>query len=139
MVWGEGFASWLRQNQPEHLRLGRLGERAAKRHLKQTGLKFLYANFKGEQGEIDLAFREGKVLVFVEVKARSSESWTRPAAAVNAAKQRRIVATAREYVRMLPEGEVPIRFDIVEVLLEDGRVGEVRHQSNAFAPARSHR
>ena len=84
-------------------------------------------------------FREGKVLVFVEVKARSSESWTRPAAAVNAAKQRRIVATAREYVRMLPEGEVPIRFDIVEVLLEDGRVGEVRHQPNAFAPARVRR
>ena len=124
MVWGEGFTGWLRQNQPEHLRLGRLGERAAKRHLKQAGLKFLYANFKGEQGEIDLVFREGKVLVFVEVKARSSESWTRPAAAVNAAKQRRIVATAREYVRMLPEGEVPIRFDIVEVLLEDGRVGK---------------
>ena len=118
MVWGEGFTGWLRQNQPEHLRLGRLGERAAKRHLKQAGLKFLYANFKGEQGEIDLVFREGKVLVFVEVKARSSESWTRPAAAVNAAKQRRIVATAREYVRMLPGGEVPIRFDIVEVLLE---------------------
>ena len=115
MVWGEGFTGWLRQNQPEHLRLGRLGERAAKRHLKQAGLKFLYANFKGEQGEIDLVFREGKVLVFVEVKARSSESWARPAAAVNAAKQRRIVATAREYVRMLPEGGVPISFDIVEL------------------------
>ena len=40
---------------------------------------------------------------------------------------------------MLPEGEVPIRFDIVEVLLEDGRVGEVRHQPNAFAPARVRR
>ena len=50
MVWGEGFTGWLRQNQPEHLRLGRLGERAAKRHLKQAGLKFLYAHFKGEQG-----------------------------------------------------------------------------------------
>ena len=113
MVWGEGFASWLRQNQPEYLRQGRLGERAAKRNLKQAGLKFLYANFKGKQGGIDLVFREGKVLVFVDVKARSSESGIRPAAAVNAAKQRRIVATAREYVRMLPKGEVSIRFDIV--------------------------
>ena len=139
MVWGEEFSGWLRQNQPEHLRLGRLGERAAKRHLKRAGLKFLYANFKGEQGEIDLVFREGEVLVFVEVKARSSESWTRPAAAVNVAKQRRIVATAREYVRMLPESKMPIRFDIVEVLLDEGRVGEVRHQPNAFAPARVRR
>ena len=135
MVWGEDLR--LAASKPARaFALGPFGRRAAKRHLKQAGLKFLYAHFKGEQGEIDLVFREGKVLVFVEVKARSSESWTRPAAAVNAAKQRRIVATAREYVRMLPEGEVPIRFDIVEVLLEDGRVRKMRHQPNAFAPAR---
>lgn len=139
MVWGEGFTEWLRQNQPEHLRLGRLGERAAKRHLKRAGLKYLYSNFKGEQGEIDLIFRDGDVLVFVEVKARSSEAWARPASAVNAAKQKRIIATAREYVRLLPEGDMPIRFDIVEVLLNEGRVGEIRHQPNAFAPARVRR
>ena len=62
------------------------------------------------------------MLVFVEVKARSSEP-ARPAAAVNVAKQRRIVA-AREYVRMLPDSKMPIRFDIVEVLLDEGRVGK---------------
>lgn len=58
---------------------------------------------------------------------------------MNAARQRRIVATAREHVRILPEGEVPTRFDIVDVLLEDGRVGKVRHQLNAFAPTRVRR
>ena len=58
---------------------------------------------------------------------------------MNVAKQHRIVATAREYVRMLPDSKMPIRFDIVEVLLDEGRVGEVRHQTNAFAPARVRR
>src|ERR1039457_2078982 len=71
---------------PEHLRRGELGERAAKRHLQKLGLKFLTANFRSARGEIDLIFRDGDCLAFVEVKARSSEDWTRPAAAVDARK-----------------------------------------------------
>ena len=140
MVWGDEFIDWFRRdNKPEHLRRGELGEKAAKRHLKKAGLKFLYANFRGDQGEIDLIFREGDVLVFVEVKTRSSETWTRPASAVNAAKQRKIFSTARDYLRLLDNQQIPVRYDIVEVLLEDGQVGEVRHQPNAFAPARIRR
>ena len=139
MVWGDWIAEWVRRDEPEHLRRGRLGERAAKRQLKKVGLKFLYANFASEHGEIDLIFREGKTLVFVEVKTRSSESWTRPAAAVNADKQRKLIATARDYLRLLRHPNVPYRFDIVEVLLADGRVDEVRHQPNAFAPGRRRR
>lgn len=139
MVWGDGFIDWFRRDEPKHLRRGRLGERAAKRHLKKEGLKFIYANFKGEQGEIDLIFRDGEILVFVEVKTRSSETWTRPASAVNAEKQRKIITTARDYLRLLESREIPVRYDIVEVLLEDGKVNEVRHQPNAFAPGRNRR
>ena len=133
MVWGDGFMEWFRHAEPEHLRRGRLGERAAKRHLKKAGLKFLYRTNKGE---IDLIFRDGKALVFVEVKTRSSESWTRPAAAVNADKKRKLIATARNYLRLLHNPEIAYRFDIVEVLLNDGEVAEIRHQPNAFAPGR---
>jgi putative endonuclease len=75
----------------------------------------------------------------VEVKTRSSETWRRPAAAVNRDKQRRIVATARDYLRLLERSNIPVRYDIVEVLLEEGRVNEIRHQPNAFAPARKSR
>ena len=136
MVWGDGFMEWFRRAEPEHLRRGRLGERAAKRHLKKAGLKFLYANYRTNKGEIDLIFRDGKALVFVEVKTRSSESWTRPAAAVNADKKRKLIATARNYLRLLHNPEIAYRFDIVEVLLNDGEVAEIRHQPNAFAPGR---
>ena len=139
MVWDDGITNWLRRDEPEHLRRGRLGERAAKRYLKKAGLKFLYANFRGEQGEIDLIFREKEILVFVEVKTRSSEAWRRPAAAVNHAKKRKIVATARDYLRLLERSDIPVRYDIVEVLLDEGRVNEIRHQPNAFAPARKSR
>lgn len=120
------------RSQPEHLRRGQLGEDAARKHLQQLGLKFLTANFKTEHGEIDLIFRDGPLLVFIEVKTRSSEAWVRPAAAVNARKRRLLSRTALDYLKRLPDNRVSIRFDIVEVLLADGAVREVRHLPNAF-------
>lgn len=118
--------------EPEHLRRGRVGEQAARRALSAAGLKFLTANFRDESGEIDLIFRDGDGLVFVEVKTRSSEEWTRPAAAVDAEKRRRISRTALTYLGKLGNPQVAFRFDIVEVLLKDGEVGEIRHLPNAF-------
>ncbi len=125
--------------EPAHLRRGRLGEQAARRHLRCAGLKFLTANFRSPRGEIDLIFRDGDCLVFVEVKTRSSEDWTRPAAAVNAAKRRRLSRAALDYLKLLRQPPVKLRFDIVEVLLSDGAVGEVRHLPNTFAMSRPHR
>ena len=120
-------------DQPEHLRRGRLGERATKAHLQASGLKFLTANFRSSRGEIDLIFRDEDCLVFVEVKTRSSETWTRPAAAVNARKKRLLSQSAMDYLRLLKDPRVNIRFDIVEVLLADGAVCEVRHLANSFS------
>lgn len=117
---------------PLHLRHGRLGERAARKHLRKLGLKFLTANFRSPRGEIDLVFRDGECLVFVEVKTRSSEEWTRPAAAVDARKRRLLSKAAFDYLRLLDHPPVKIRFDVVEVLLRDGSVHEVRHLPNTF-------
>jgi putative endonuclease len=128
------LASWLGgSNKPEHLRRGALGERAARKHLRRLGLKFLVANFRSEHGEVDLICRDGDCLVFVEVKTRSSEDWVRPAAAVDARKRRLLSLTALDYLRRLNNPPVKIRFDIVEVLLADGLVREVRHLPNTFA------
>jgi len=127
-----------REEKPEHLRRGALGERAAKRHLQRLGLKFLTANFAG-RGETDLIFRDDDCLVFVEVKTRSSEDWTRAAAAVNARKRRLLSQTALDYLRLLKNPQVKIRFDIVEVLLHDGEVREVRHLPNTFAMEKPYR
>jgi putative endonuclease len=130
---------WRKAEKPLHLQYGELGERAAKRHLKRQGLKFLTANFRSPRGEIDLVFRDGDCLVFIEVKTRSSEEWTRPASAVNAERRRRLTRTALDYLRLLRNPPVKLRFDIVEVLLSDGVVREVRHLPNTFAMARPYR
>src|SRR2546421_5496995 len=80
-LWRQFKTRWNESDEPEHLRRGRLGERAARKHLRRPGLKFLAANFHSSRGEIDLGFRDEECLVFVEVKTHSSENWTRPAAA----------------------------------------------------------
>jgi len=126
-------------SRPEHLRRGRLGEAAAKRLLQRKGLKFLTANFKSDRGEIDLIFRDDDCLAFVEVKTRSSGGWTRPAAAVNARKRRLLTQTALDYLRLLKNPQVKIRFDIVEVLLSDGDIHEVRHLPNTFPMEKPYR
>ena len=130
---------WDRKEQPLHLRYGELGERAARKHLRKRGMKFLTANFRTERGEIDLIMRDADCLVFAEVKTRSSEEWVRPAAAVNAERRRRLTRAALDYLRLLRNPQVKMRFDIVEVLLEDGAVREIRHLPNSFAMERPYR
>jgi putative endonuclease len=140
MKLADRLKAWLhRPEPPEHLRRGELGERAAKKHLLKQGLKFLTANFRSARGEIDLIFRDDDCLVFAEVKTRSSEDWTRPAAAVDARKRRLLSQTALDYLKLLKHPQVKIRFDIVEVLLCDGEVREVRHLPNAFALTKPYR
>jgi putative endonuclease len=132
-------ARFARKAQAEHLRRGELGERAAKKFLQRQGLKFLTANFRSARGEVDLIFRDGDCLVFVEVKTRSSEEWTRPAAAVDARKRKLLSQTALDYLKLLKNPEVKFRFDIVEVLLRDGAVREIRHLPNTFSLSRPYR
>lgn len=118
-----------------HLARGALGEEAARKFLIKKGLAFLASNIRTQGSEIDLVFRESDCLVFVEVKTRSGEEWNRPAAAVNARKRRLLSRAAMEYLRRIQNPKVRLRFDIVEVLLENGAVKEIRHLPNAFALA----
>jgi putative endonuclease len=118
---------------PEHLRRGLIGEKAARKFLQKKGLRFLTANYRSKRGEIDLIFRDADCLVFVEVKTRSSEAWVRPAAAVNARKKRLLSKAALHYLRQIGHPQTIIRFDIVEVLLEEGRVNQIRHLPNCFS------
>jgi putative endonuclease len=120
------------EKKPLHLRHGAAGERSARKHLEKKGLKYLTANFRTDRGEIDLVFRDQDCLVFVEVKTRSTEAWMRPAAAVNARKRLRLTRCAFDYLRLLENPPVKIRFDIVEVLLLDGEISQIRHLPNTF-------
>ena len=130
---------WARPELPVHLQRGVFGERAARKELRRLGLKFLTANFRTERGEIDLIFRDKDCLVFVEVKTRSSEEWSRPARAVNAERRMRLTRAALDYLRLLHNPQVKLRFDIVEVLLQGEQVREIRHLPDTFPMEKPHR
>lgn len=132
-LWRQFKSFFVKKELPLHLHHGNLGEKAAKKYLQKSGLKFLTANFRSSRGEIDLVFRDHDCLVFVEVKTRSSEAWTRPAAAVDAHKRRLLSQCGLDYLKLLKNPAVKIRFDIVEVLLNDGAVSEIRHLPNTFS------
>jgi putative endonuclease len=123
---------WETRTEAVQAQHGRLGEEAAKEFLKKKGLRFLTANFSSRRGEIDLIFRDGDCLVFVEVKTRSQESWTRPSRAVDARKRLALSRTANDYLRLLENPQVRYRFDVVEVLLAGGEIRETRHIEGCF-------
>ena len=135
MNWLDWCRSWLhrRKSLPQHLKTGAFGESEARRLLKKKGLKYLTANYRTRHGEIDLVFRDRDCLIFVEVKTRSREDWVRPEQAVDSAKRRRLILSGEVYVQALRRAQIKWRFDIVEVLLAEGKVREIRHLPNAFS------
>jgi putative endonuclease len=129
----EAFRQWLKpaSSEPEHLRLGRWGEKIAAKHLRLCGYKILRKNFRAPGGgEVDLVCRHGKFLVFVEVKTRTSEDFGRPIDAVNLKKQRLIIRGALKWLHLLDRPEISFRFDVVEVVMFPDR--EIRVIENAF-------
>jgi len=117
-----------------HLVTGRRGETLAYWYLRQAGYKIVARNQRSEHraGELDLVAWDGPVLSFVEVKTRTSAVAGPPETAVSRAKQRRIVKTAREYLRRMGRRGVTYRFDIVSVSW-DSQIGYyVRLIKDAF-------
>jgi len=98
---------------------GRLGEDMAYRYLRRHGCTVVARNYvaRSGAGEIDLVAWEGGMLVFVEVKTRSSGDFGPPETAVDGEKQRRIALAAREYGRRAQVEAARMRFDIVSVML----------------------
>jgi putative endonuclease len=107
---------------PDHW-LGRHGEKLAARFLRRRHhYKVLYRNFRAPRGgEVDIVCRDGDTLVFVEVKTRSTTLFGRPAEAVDLEKQKLITRGARAWLRMLDNSDVLFRFDIVEIVMEQGK------------------
>ena len=92
-------------------------EELAARWLTGKGFEILEKNYRCRIGEIDLIARDGRYLVFVEVKYRSDEKAGDPSEAVNWYKQKKICQTASWYLRQkrIPE-DMPCRFDVVSIL-----------------------
>jgi putative endonuclease len=96
-------------------RLGRAGEQAVARWYRRRGYRIVQRNWRCREGELDLVVERDRVLVFCEVKTRSSVAFGHPAEAVTEAKQRRVRKLAMRYLESRPH-RGPLRFDVAAVL-----------------------
>jgi len=108
---------------------GREAEALAARHLEGCGLRVIERNFRIRGGEIDLICRDGKTLVFVEVRLRSRSDFGGAGASITANKRRRIILAARHYLMGKPDCDC--RFDCI--LLDGLEKSRLEWIKNAFS------
>jgi len=114
--------------------LGQKGEETAALYLRRKGYKIIEQNYRYSRlGEIDLIAQEGKDLVFVEVKTRSSLSFAEPEEAVNYQKQKRIIKLAQGYLLNQKLDQVSCRFDVVSIIIDQGgKIKSIKLIRDAF-------
>jgi putative endonuclease len=118
--------------------LGRRGERAAVKHLKRQGYIILHLGYEILGGELDIVAVDGRTVVFVEVKTRTTHDAGHPAEAVDLNKQRQLAQLALAYLRRYQLLDCSARFDVIAVTWADKQKRPtIQHIKNAFeAPGR---
>lgn len=97
--------------------LGEFGEAYAARHLVAGGMVLLDRNWRCEAGEIDLVLRDGRTLVFCEVKTRTSTRYGNPLEAVTEQKAARLRRLAARWLAAHSLRPSDVRIDLVGVLV----------------------
>lgn len=126
--------AWLENlfgRQPPRDALSERGENVAARFLRDQGYKILLRNYRCALGEVDIIARDGKTLVFVEVKTRSYDDPT-PEEQVGPEKQHQITKAAHNYLARYGTPQPPARFDVVAIVWPEGRDPIIRHTPDAF-------
>ncbi len=113
--------------------IGNRGEQIACDFLRGQECRILARNYRGpHRGEVDIVARDGKLLLFVEVKTRQAGSRIRGLDAVNRDKQKLIERGANAWLKRLGTRDLPWRFDVIEVTLEEGEKPRINHVRDAF-------
>ena len=118
----------------KHLELGKKGESLAKAHLENAGYEILDENWTYGKLEVDLIAYKDRVIVFIEVKARSGTFFGEPEDFVDNRKQKLLAEAADEYIYLMNhQGEV--RFDIIAILFDKKLNYTLNHIEDAFWPS----
>jgi putative endonuclease len=104
-------------------------ENIAAEYLTGKGYEILERNYRNPCGELDIIAEKDGVIVYVEIKYRSSARYGDPLEAVDARKQRQISkVAARHYARYGARERKACRFDVIGIYGD----GTIRHIENAF-------
>ena len=123
---------------PDTRTVGFDAERLADQFLQREGLTPITRNFRCRLGEIDLIMRDENCLVFVEVRYRSSNRFSRAGLTVDIHKQRKIIRTAALFLAKRAQfANSIVRFDIVAVDADEHDNKTIEWIKDAFRPADS--
>ena len=129
-----GLLSWLSKRFPAKS-LGQRGEDEAVRYLKRHGYRLLARHVDSPLGEVDIIAVDGRTVVFVEVKTRTSTDAGHPADAIDARKEQRMTQAALAYLKAHRLLQYAARFDVVAITWSDSaRRPVIEHYKNAFSP-----
>ena len=139
LLWKLSDAARQRRQQQtltQSAALGRRGEDMAHRYLQRKGFTVVARNYKpGADSEIDIIARQGDLVIFVEVKSRTSAEFGSPDRAIDQEKQKHIVRAARAYVNRAAIEWNQVRFDTISVIFTDPP--SIIHQQDAFFSGRA--
>jgi len=116
----------------EHNELGNLGEERAQAYLSSNGYHIRHCNWQCGKLELDIVAEKDGLLIVVEVKTRSTDTFEDPKEAIDLRKIRNIVNATHEYIYQFDwNGET--RFDIISVI-PHGQSFNIEHIEDAFLP-----
>jgi putative endonuclease len=119
-------------NMAQHNLLGNKGEMLASRFLLDKGYAVHHHNWRSGHKEIDIIAQQRNVLVFVEVKSRTSEEYGNAYDAVDDKKIRLLISAAQAYIRKY-NIDLKFRFDIITVI-GNSEPYRIEHIEDAFYP-----
>lgn len=99
-------------------------------HLQRAGLQLVARNVTFRHGEIDLVMRDGKDVVFVEVRYRRSSRFGDGIDSIGPSKRARLIRAAQSFLADNPTlARQACRFDVVALVESDPQPEWLR---NAF-------
>jgi putative endonuclease len=102
--------------------LGKSGEEAATRLLKEEGYKIWERNYKTKLGEIDIIAKDKDTVCFIEVKTRLSDRFGSPLESISVSKQKKIIRVALSFLKENNLLDKKARFDVVSVVYAEGKL-----------------
>lgn len=113
--------------------LGKKGELIARDFLEKNEYEILECNWRSGNAEIDIIASHDNIVIFVEVKTRSNESFGKPETFVNQKKQRLLSYAGLNYMDQ-KKHEWEVRFDIIAISFRSPQEYKIKHIKDAFFP-----
>lgn len=121
----------MRTADPRH-QFGQASEMRAEQFLVAKGYRIIDRNVRLSIGELDLVADDQGVIVFVEVKGRSTEAFGGALSAVDRRKRAKLARLAAQYLAQRRWSDKLCRFDVVLVQGRSSDSGQIEHIPNAF-------